>query len=299
MATDKSMKALWKTVNSDGPELDGEDIEISEEGLEKFNKAKSMASKALVLADFWRKEALKKRSNGNPSPKKSNPDPEEIAYKRQKRLNEKYDKWDFRKFTPPDDVTFLGGKLNYWLDEMMRYHQMEEIDKRLALKAMKFKSGDFVSLELERIFEQNETARNELDVTVAALRKNIASMSDPFLERRVFKELKQNFGETNAEFVKRVCDLAKYVTWDKEDKEVVKLEVIYNGCNEISVKRIADELRRGDQIGSHLGYERMIAEARLMDQERKLTGLVMKVTEEQPKGSATKEGEKKTGKKKN
>lgn len=267
------------------------DIIVPDEWSEKFYNLEenALAAKEIVIVDILRdisKTKAKRKNDEDEAERKAMSE-----YRVYKRVQEKYDKWAYKKFEEPDESVFLSGKVAHWIKGFRDYCTKEKIENEVALKVLRFKAGKFVEEELEKIYENDAEAVDNLELTLKALTDQCEMQSDPWATITEFKRLKRKCDETFGKFIDRVLDRAMYVPWgnkSKEDKEKEKLTVLYEGTEELSLKRIAADQRKGIDMGKPANYNRLKEEAKLLDEnvsKKKAKGFIMRVEDDETSSS--------------
>lgn len=181
--------------------------------VKNFNeiKASNTAERETVINDFL-------RERGHPPLKKRR-----LSHDEQREIKkvEKYENWSYRKFEMPEDRTQIFGEMENWIEGFRQYYRGENIDEEVAMKALQYKSGDFVEREIKQIHSMNPKAIYDLKLTHQYLIKNCNTMTRWLL---LIKELKNLSGK---------------------DKDFAKLKAVHDGCNlKIENQKIVEGLRK-------------------------------------------------------
>lgn len=109
---------------------------------------------------------------------------------------------------------------------------------------------------------------SNLKFLLDSLIKNCETISQWSKLEKEFKRIKKTPDETFADFIISVLNKATYVNWGrktKKDREMEKLKIIHEGCNDTQIQKVVEELQAVAETGVDVNYYKLIEVAERID----------------------------------
>lgn len=145
---------------------------------------------------------------------------------KERRREEKFQGWDYSKFTPPKIEKFTAGEFKFFLAGLNDYMDHRALSDDMKVHVLKFKIGSFIG-DMIRLIPNAKGMRTYGELCSAIIKHINPNMSKETIKLAFF-EIQQEEDESNGAYVDKLMKYSEMIDFDLNEDAQRELIIIQN-----------------------------------------------------------------------